>query len=129
MARILVIDDSKLARVQIRKMLKETRYEIVEATGGEEAIEVVKRERPDCILLDLLMPGIKGTEVLKIFREQNLNIPVIVHTANVQKTKIEECFRLGASAVLSKPNDSDEIIRTIDKVLSGGGVKNDAHDE
>ncbi len=119
MAQILVIDDSKLARVQVRRMLNNTSYEVIEASSGEEGIEAAVNSNPDCVLLDLLMPGMKGTEVLKIFKEREINIPVIVFTANVQKTKIEECHALGASVVITKPKERDELLPIIENLLKG----------
>ncbi|MEK7871822.1 MAG: response regulator, partial [Nitrospirota bacterium] len=80
MEKILVVDDERAIVQSIRMLLKDS-YEIVSASSADEAVDLFRRERPDLVILDIIMPGISGLEVLKIIREQDLLVPVIVLTA------------------------------------------------
>ena len=118
MALLLIVEDSWLSRRVLCKMLKEKEYEILEAASGPEALEILQSKSPDCILLDLLMPEMEGREVLKILREQGSKIPVIVITADIQKTTRCECLELGAIAVINKIPDSEELTGWVEKAIS-----------
>ncbi|MEY3868625.1 MAG: response regulator [Microcoleaceae cyanobacterium] len=118
MALLLIVEDSWLSRRVLCKMLQEKGYETIEAASGPQALEMLPRISPDCILLDLLMPEMEGREVLKILREQGSKIPVIVITADIQKTTRCECLELGAIAVINKIPDSEELTRWVEKAIS-----------
>jgi CheY-like chemotaxis protein len=117
-ALLLIVEDSWLSRRVLCKMLQEKGYETIEAASGPQALEMLPRISPDCILLDLLMPEMEGREVLKILREQGSKIPVIVITADIQKTTRCECLELGAIAVINKIPDSEELTRWVEKAIS-----------
>lgn len=118
MALLLIVEDSWLSRRVLCKMMQEKGYETVEAASGQQALEMLPRISPDCILLDLLMPEMEGREVLKILREQGSKIPVIVITADIQKTTRCECLELGAIAVINKIPDSEELTGWVEKAIS-----------
>jgi CheY-like chemotaxis protein len=103
MAQILIIDDSSLARASIRKILAPEGYEILEASSGAEGIESLSEHSPDCILMDLLMPGIGGMEVLQQLHSTGSSTPVIIITADIQTSVRDRCLELGAFAVINKP--------------------------
>lgn len=103
MAQILVIDDSIYQRGQIRRALEPEGHELLEATNGREGLEMVDTSRPDCILLDLIMPETSGLEVLQILHDQRSNVPVIVLTADIQERTRQQCLELGATAFINKP--------------------------
>lgn len=115
--KILVVDDSPLTRRQIRKHL-ENDYCLIEAQEGEEALRLIATTKFDCILLDLLMPGMDGFAFLRRFRSQDTSTPVIVLTADVQTTTHEACREAGANRILSKPPSPKEVKETIQDVLS-----------
>lgn len=117
MALILAIDDAVFTRRTIRKLLVEEGHEILEATNGEEGLEMANFHQPHCILVDLLMPVMDGFAVLTGIRERNLNIPVIVITADIQKKVKKRCLELGASGFLNKPPKQAELHQQIDRVL------------
>jgi CheY-like chemotaxis protein len=117
-ALLLIVEDSWLSRRVLSKMLQEKGYETVEAASGQQALEMLPRISPDCILLDLLMPEMEGREVLKILREQGSKIPVIVITADIQKTTHCECLELGAIAVINKIPDSEVLTGWVEKAIS-----------
>ena len=118
MARVLVIDDSKFARRMCRDVLSSMAHEILEAATGQEGLEVAERESPDVIVLDLLMPGLAGEEVLRILQERNPSVPVIVMTANTQEKTADECRALGAAQVINKFVNPDEFKSALNTVLS-----------
>ena len=115
---ILITDDSIVSRKKLKNMLKNTNYQISLAKNGREALELIAENQYDVLLLDLLMPEIDGTEVLKQLREENNNIPAIVISADIQDATKELCFSYGAKAFLNKPPSEDELVQTIENVLS-----------
>lgn len=86
MPKILLIDDSWLTRRGLGNILSSEGHEILEAENGELGIASAIENTPDCIFLDLLMPEIDGFEVLKTLRGKNIQIPIIVFTADIQDT-------------------------------------------
>lgn len=118
MATILIIDDAALSRQVLRKILKTDGYTIWEAKNGLEALEIIeKQQKPDCILVDILMPEMGGVEFLAIMRQQELKIPTIVITADIQETTRIQCLKLGAITVMHKLVKPDELRQWIKKVL------------
>ena len=118
MAKIFVVDDSWLTRTSLRSMLEGGGYEVVEAENGNDAIETIPLENPDCILLDLLMPGMTGFDVLAELKTRELSTPVIVVTADIQDTVREKCLGLGAFGFLNKPPNENELMQTIQQALA-----------
>ena len=117
MACILVIDDSAFARRMTTETLKAQGNEVLEAESGPDGIELAERHRPDCIVLDLLMPDISGLDVLKTLNEKGLTIPVVVLSADIQETTRAECLELGAVGFLKKPLHENELIEVVQGVL------------
>jgi CheY-like chemotaxis protein len=103
MKQILIIDDSNLARASVKRILEPEGYEILAATGGEEGMKMFAKNRPDLILVDLMMPGVSGMDVLEQLKAAGSTTPVIVITADMQEGVNEKCFELGAYAVINKP--------------------------
>lgn len=119
MATILVIDDAALSRQVLRKILQTAGYTIWEAKNGLEALEILEKEqqKPDCILVDILMPEMGGIEFLTIMRQQEVKIPTIVITADIQETTRIQCLQLGAMTVMHKLVKPDELRDWIKKAL------------
>lgn len=118
MARILVIEDSHLSRRAIAKILQRQGHEVVEAHNGQQGLEMVSQGQPDCILLDLLMPEVDGWEVLQTLRRWQTPIPVIVITADIQRTSVQTCLDLGATAVIHKLPDAEQLCSAIAAALA-----------
>ena len=118
MSRILVIEDSAWQRKFITKMLRGGGHDVLEAESGEQGLDVAAKEGPDLITLDLLMPGMDGLKVLEALRERGLTIPVIMVTADVQKTTATRCRDLGARAIFNKPPPEDDFLQTIQNVIA-----------
>ena len=118
MRKILVVDDSLFARMNICDMLKEAGYETLQAQNGREGLEKVLSEKPDCVLSDLLMPEMDGISFLTSLRAMEITTPVIVLSADIQDTKRKQCLELGTAGFISKPPQKIEILEMIGKVLA-----------
>lgn len=119
--KILIIEDEKDLRFFITQALKSEGFETIEAFDGEEGLEKAKAEKPNLILLDLLLPGINGYEVLsRLKKDPDLElIPVIILSNLGQEEEIERGLKLGAIDYLIKANFTlDEIVERVKKVFS-----------
>ena len=103
--RILIVDDDEDLRTLARKTLARGWNVIQEANGGAEAMRLIQAQKPDLLVLDLLMPSPSGFDVLRWLREngQTSDVPVLVLTAKDDEQTIRECFELGATDYLIKP--------------------------
>jgi len=117
MAKILIIEDSSFTRKAIAKMAKADGHEVLEADEGSVGLELAASQSPDCITLDLIMPGMDGMEVLRYLQNKALNIPVIVLTADVQEDTRKQCLELGAVDILNKPPKNNELQIAINKAV------------
>ncbi len=120
MARILIIDDSSYMRRMIRSILSTDGYEIFEAEDGLKGMQATKSNAPDCILVDLIMPGVDGLKVLNALHEEGSNVPVIVLTADIQESVRAQCLALGATAFINKPPKEDVLRDTVKNILALG---------
>lgn len=118
--RILVIDDSAIARRLARSTFEQEGYEVTEAENGSTGLELIRSQAPDCVVLDLLMPEMTGQDLLQEIRREELDVPVIVITADVQTTTQKKCLELGAAAVLHKPRDAEELVNAVRSVFGQG---------
>ncbi len=114
-AKVLVVDDSGLARKMLRMILDGIGHEVIEAKSAAEGLEVAAKEKPDCITSDLLMPGMTGLDFLEAMREQKIRIPVIVMTADIQQDTKDQCMKLGAIAFLNKPPTKESLEEAVGK--------------
>jgi len=118
--KILVIEDEKTLRFLLNQTLAEEGFEVEEAIDGEEGIQKLKESKPDLILLDLLLPGIDGFEVLsRIKRDSDSeSIPVIILSNLGQEEEVERGLKLGAIDYLIKAHFTlDEIALRVKKFL------------
>lgn len=119
MKKILLVDDSSLARRLVRKILEEYEYEIDEASSGPEALEACALNQYDVVILDMLMAGMYGLEVLQKLKELNPSLPVIVATADIQRSTRDQVKEAGAAAMINKPVDKEELAEMLDLVWKG----------
>ena len=118
--KILIIEDDKFLRELIGQKLLKEGYDIIEAVDGEKGIKTVKDEKPDLVLLDLILPGIDGFEVLTKIKEDAkiAQIPVIILSNLGQKDDIEKGIKMGAVDYLIKAHFTPgEIIDKIKIIL------------
>src|SRR5688500_13469426 len=118
-ARILVVDDSGLARRRARTILEGDGFEVLEAEDGMSALERYFVAKPDVVLLDLVMKGMYGLDVLSKLRELDPAAKVIVVSADVQTSSHDMVACAGAAAFVIKPFEADEIVATVNSTLSG----------
>jgi len=119
--KILIVDDSIVARMAIKKILSKKFNSIKEASSGTDAIELLKNEQFDCILVDYLMPGINGVTTIKIMREMGINSPIIVISANQQKAILDKFSELGVVAILKKQVAEQDLFDAVEKALFSRG--------
>ena len=120
MAKILIVEDDKFLRELIAKKLIKEGYEVEEAIDGEDGVRKAKKIMPDLILLDLILPGIDGFEVLQRIKEDQKTalIPVVILSNLGQKDEIEKGLNLGAVDFLIKAHFTpEEIVEKIKLVL------------
>lgn len=116
---MLVADDSESERTSARQALTEAGYEVIEAIDGQHALEMFARERPDLVLLDVVMPRLTGLETCRILKAktQSTYLPVImVSTRNSVNARVEG-LRSGADDYLGKPYDADELRARVEALL------------
>ncbi len=112
-ARILVVDDEESMRVTLAANLELEGYEVVEASGGDEALRL-SRERPvDVVLADIRMPGLHGVELHRHLRREQPELPVVLMTAFAQESLVDEALAEGVFTVLQKPFDVAHLLRTL----------------
>ena len=118
--RILVCDDDELLRELLQFRLNAKGFDVVVAGDGREALDSVRKAPPDAVVLDAMMPGIDGFEVLRRLREDaaTRDIPVIMLTARKGERDIVDALRLGASDYLSKPFIPDELSARLVRLLT-----------
>ena len=117
--RVLIVDDSALARRNLRQILESANCEVDEAEDGLSALERYFLDKPDVVLLDLVMRGMYGLDVLEKLRQLDPLAKVVVVTADVQTSSQQLVDQAGAKAFITKPFDREEIIGTLKAVLGG----------
>ncbi len=122
MKKVLIIDDEPEILLILKFRISNWGYDPITASSGKEGIEIALKENPDLILLDVMMPGMDGFEVLKKLKttEKTKNVPVIMVTVAAAKSDIEKGISLGASYYLAKPYDAQELRRRLDELLGEG---------
>lgn len=113
--KILVVDDEEHVVAAIATNLQLEGYEVIPAYNGMEALEFVREEKPDLVVLDVMMPEMSGWEVLQSLKTDPAteNLPVIMLTALSQDRDIEKGWELEANAYLTKPFDPAKLIRIV----------------
>jgi two-component system chemotaxis response regulator CheY len=122
--KILIVDDSSLSRRNLRQLLESMGHTVSEATDGAQALERFFVDPPALVLLDMVMTGMYGTEVLAKMQEMNPAIPVVVATADVQKSTADQVRAGGAKGLLTKPVNREQLAAMVAKVLGGGDAWN-----
>ena len=114
--KVLVVDDTKNIRMLLTTCLELYGYEVVTAADGLDALNVIKVESPDLIFLDIKLPEISGTEVLRRIRSMGIITPVVIMTAFATVRNAIECTKLGAVAYLQKPFTADKVKTVINEL-------------
>ncbi len=118
MATVLVVDDTAVLRKIIKFNLQKAGYTVEEAVDGYDGLEKVKDNKPDLILLDLMMPRLDGFGFLeKIKNGENKDIPIVVLTAKGSKEDIDRVKSLGANDFMNKPFSPKDLIQKVGEML------------
>ena len=118
--KILIADDEPEIRDLLRLYLENEKYDVIEAENGNEALRLVSEQKPDLVLLDIMMPGMDGYQVLKAIRVDN-NVPVIIISAKDEDSQKILGLNLGADDYISKPFRIRELIARIKAVIRRSG--------
>jgi CheY-like chemotaxis protein len=113
--KVLIIDDSSVNNVLLENVLEDQNYEVLISFRGDEALELINKEHPDIILLDIMMPGMDGYKILEELKskEPTKDIPVIMVSAKSDSLDIDKAMELGASDYIVKPINIKTIIEKI----------------
>jgi DNA-binding response OmpR family regulator len=118
---ILVIDDNDDIRGLLSLVLQKEGYEVLEAAGGSEALIKINESKPDLILLDVMMPGLSGLEVLATIRESRekkiSEVPVIMITAKSTTDDIDAAIELGANSYIVKPFRPANLVEKVSEIF------------
>jgi CheY-like chemotaxis protein len=121
---ILVVDDDEINRMVVRLLMERRNYRVIEASSGPQALDIVKDETFDVVLMDLSMPGMDGLETTRRIRSDDLGsqLLVVALTAHTSQKEQQMCLEAGMNAVLRKPFDSeqvDRLLRLLDHPTNG----------
>ncbi|MCC3378037.1 response regulator [Paenibacillus farraposensis] len=117
--KVLIVDDQNGIRILLMEVFGSEGYETFQAANGKIALEIVEKEPPDLVLLDMKIPGMDGLEILKHLKAMHPDIKVIMMTAYGELDMIKEATELGALMHFTKPFDIDEMRIAVNKQLRG----------
>jgi len=115
MKKILLVDDSQTILLMERMILSKYQYQLFTAVNGEEAVQKAAAERPDLIVMDVVMPKMSGFEACRAIRKQEstCNVPIIMVTTRAEGENVEEGFASGCSEYVTKPINSLEFVTKV----------------
>lgn len=122
---ILVVDDELDTAEMLVEMMRLSGYHVFKSYSGRQAIQMVTRERPDVVLLDVMMPDLSGLDVLRFMR-QNPRLqktPVIILSARCMPSDIQSGLDAGADIFLTKPVGCEDLRSAVEEVISAGNIK------
>jgi two-component system phosphate regulon response regulator PhoB len=123
---ILVVDDERDIVELIRYNLAQAGYRVVTATDGQQALELARKDRPDLVVLDLMLPVMPGTEVARILKQEEKTraVPIVMLTARGSEVDRIVGFELGADDYVVKPFSPRELVLRVQAILRREGVEN-----
>jgi two-component system alkaline phosphatase synthesis response regulator PhoP len=118
--RILIVDDEPDVLMLTSLRLEKHGYEILTAVNGRDAFDSIQKEKPDLVLLDLIIPVTYGTEVCRrVKNDENLkHIPIILYTAHGEVMTEEKAKSFGADDYIAKPFDTEELMNKVERLLT-----------
>jgi PleD family two-component response regulator len=121
-AKILVVDDSSTVLI-MEELLLRRKYEVIKATGGMQALRVAAEQRPELILLDIVMPDMDGLETCRLLRgmEATKSTPIIMVTTRGEQKTMAAAYANGATDYVTKPIDHKELLDKVERCLGARG--------
>ncbi len=122
MARILIVDDHAVVRDGVRRIFEELRSEttVGDASNPQEAIECVRSENWDAVVLDISLGGRSGLELIKELKQIRPKLPVLILSMHSEEQYARRAFRAGAAGYITKDNSRAELVAAVNKVIEGG---------
>ena len=119
MARVLIVDDSPTEMYKLTAMLEKHGHVVLKAENGADGVALARQEKPDAVLMDIVMPGLNGFQATRQLTKDaaTSHIPVIIVTTKDQETDRIWGTRQGAKGYITKPVDEDALVETINKFL------------
>jgi len=120
MLKVLLADDSSTELEMMSSALKSAGFDVTEAEDGDAALDAIKKDRFDCIILDIIMPGKNGYQICRqVKKDENLkDIPVVIVTSKDQESDKFWGKKQGADEYLVKPFEMDEMVKTVKDLLN-----------
>lgn len=118
--KVLIVDDSSTNNLLCQTIFEENGFLTYIATSGAEALSIVKKNVPDIILLDIMMPDLNGFEILQILKsdERTKNVPVIIVSAKEEREGLQKAIQLGAADYVQKPIGHNRLLERVRKIIS-----------
>jgi CheY-like chemotaxis protein len=115
---VAILDDDQSVRTAIGRVLKMSEMTVDSCGTSLELFDAMAEKSPDCLVLDLQMPGMNGFDVMRYLDRRGVRVPTIVISAEDEPTSRENCLVAGATAYLRKPLDADELLKTINEAVA-----------
>jgi FixJ family two-component response regulator len=119
---VAVVDDEEAIRKSLRRLLAASELDTVTFASGQEFLDSLSERRPDCLVLDVQMPGMTGFDVQLAMRTSSVRVPIVIITAHDEPEIRARCLAAGASAYLCKPVSDETLLDTIARAIEGNGV-------
>lgn len=118
--KILVIDDKEELLMLVEIIFEEIGYDIITIKNSEEALAYIIKEKPDMVILDIMMPKLNGWEVLKQVKEnkETSHIPILILSVKADREDAEKGKKFGAEAIMRKPFQSKKLIEVVNNILT-----------
>jgi len=125
MSTVLVVDDKEMLRDSVAVTLQRPGFQVLTASNGDGALEIIGRKRPDAVVTDLKMPGLSGIELLERIKEIDDDLPVILMTAFGTVETAVQALKLGAFDYITKPFEGDELVVAVKRAIEHAKLKRD----
>ncbi len=123
--KILVVDDEKLIRWSLKKILEKENYEVSLAESGEEALASINKNIPDLLILDLCLPDLDGIQILEMFHKNHCTLPVLIISAVNSVDSAVKAMKLGAFDYISKPFNIEEVKLAVNKAIKADQLRDE----
>jgi FixJ family two-component response regulator len=119
---VAIVDDEEPIRKALRRLLRASGIDTQSYASGQEFLDAAPTQRPDCLVLDLHMPGMSGLQLLNTMRSARQNVPTVIITAHDEPETREQCLAAGACAYLRKPLEDRLLLNAISAAIRSRAV-------